>query len=89
MSPDSFQFTVTVPADQRLIGVVRDLCHHAVGYVKIGESEGRAFCERVAEVAVREAATRPDAPCALIFACAEGELRVTIAGQTLTQPLVA
>lgn len=89
MSPESFHFTVSVPADQRLIGVVRDLCAHAVGYAKIGEADGAAFCDRVAEAAGQAVASRPDAPCPLVFTCTGGELRVTIAGRTLSQPLVA
>ena len=89
MSPESFNFTVTLPVDHRLVGVVRDLCAHAVGYAKLPEDTGASFCNRVADAALQAVASRPDAPCALVFDCTEGELRVTVAGQTLTQPLVA
>jgi hypothetical protein len=89
VSPESFNFTVTLPGDHRLVGVVRDLCAHAVGYAKLPEDAGAPFCDRVADAALQAVARRPDAPCALVFDCTDGELRVTVAGQTLTQPLVA
>ncbi len=89
MSPESFNFTVTLPGDHRLVGVVRDLCAHAVNYAKLPEDAGASFCNRVADAALQAVASRPDAPCALVFDCTEGELRVTVAGHTLTQPLVA
>lgn len=89
MSPESFHFTVTLPGDDRLVGVVRDLCAHAVGYAKMPEAAGASFCDRVAEAAVQAVATQPKAPCALVFDCTGGELRVTVAGQTISLPLVA
>lgn len=89
MSPESFNFTVTLPGDHRLVGVVRDLCAHAVDYAKLPEDAGASFCDRVAEAALQAVATRPHVPCPLVFDCTGGELRVTVAGQTITQPLVA
>ena len=89
MSPESFNFTVTVPGDARLVGVVRDLCAHAVGYAKMPEVAGAALCERVAAAAAEAVASNPDVACPLDFTCAGGELRVTVAGQTITQPLNA
>jgi hypothetical protein len=89
VSPESFNFTVTLPGDHRLVGVVRDLCAHAVGYAKLPEDAGSSFCDRVADTALQAVAGAPHAPCTLVFDCTGGELRVTVAGQTLTQPLVA
>ena len=89
MTPESFNFTVTLPGDHRLVGVVRDICAHAVGYAKLPEGAGAAFCARVAEAARQAVTERPDAPCALVFDCRGGELRVTVDGQTLTQPPAA
>jgi hypothetical protein len=89
VSPESFNFTVTVPGDARLVGVVRDLCAHAVGYARLPEAAGAALCERVAAAAADSVATNPHAACALEFTCADGELRVSIAGQIITQPLNA
>lgn len=89
MTPESFNFTVTVPGDHRLVGVVRDICAHAVGYARLPDDAGASFCARVADAALQAVSSRPDLPCALEFHCTAGELRVTVAGQTLTQPLVA
>ncbi len=89
MSPESFTFTLTMPGDTRLVGVVRDLCAHAAGYAKLSDAAGASFCERVAEAAGRAVAERPHRPCPLEFCCADGELRVTVAGLVIVQPLSA
>jgi hypothetical protein len=89
VSPESFNFTVTVPGDARLVGVVRDLCTHAVGYAKLPAAEGAALCDRVATAAAEAVAQTPESSCPLVFACADGELRVTVAGQTITQSISA
>ena len=89
MSADAFNFTVTLPSDERIVGVARDLCAHAVGYAKMSESAGESFCDRVADAAEQAVASRPGIPCPMVFDCAGGELRVTVAGLTITQSLVA
>lgn len=86
MSPESFNFKVTVPGDDRLVGVVRDLCAHAASYAKLEES-GTAFCDRVVAAATEAVARGAGAPCPMAFDCSGGELRVTVAGQTIVQPL--
>ncbi|MCC7033025.1 MAG: hypothetical protein IT179_09360 [Acidobacteria bacterium] len=89
MSPESFNFKVTVPADDRLVGVVRDLCAHAASYAKLAEADGDAFCDRVAAAAIDAVERSAGAPCATVFDCEGGMLRVTIGGQTISQPLSA
>ena len=89
MSPESFNFTVTLPGDERIVGVARDLCAHAVDYAKMPEAAGASFCDRVADAAVQAVANRPGVPCPLVFDCAGGELRVTVGGFTISQSLVA
>jgi len=89
VSPESFKFQVTVPADARLVGVVRDLCAHAASYAKLAESAGTTFCDRVAAAAADAAAQGADAPFPMEFDCGGGELKVTIAGQTISEPLTA
>ena len=89
MSPESFNFTVTLPGDERIVGVARDLCAHAVGYAKMSENAGASFCDRVADAAVQAVASRPGLPCPIVFDGAGGELRVTVAGLTISQSLVA
>lgn len=89
MSPESFNFTVTLPGDERLVGVVRDICAHAVGYARLPEAVGVSFCAQVADAARQAVSARPDAPCALVFDCRGGELQVTVAGHTVTLPPAA
>jgi hypothetical protein len=89
VTPESFNFTVTLPGDERIVGVARDLCAHAVDYAKMPESASASFCDRVADAAVQAVASRPGVPCPMVFDCAGGELRVTVAGLTITQSLVA
>jgi hypothetical protein len=89
VSPESFNFKVTVPGDDRLLGVVRDLCAHAASYATLAESAGKAFCDRVVAAAAEAVEKAAGAPCPMVFDCSGGELRVTIAGQTIVQPLTA
>jgi hypothetical protein len=89
VSPESFNFTVTLPGDERIVGVARDLCAHAVDYAKMSEGAGASFCDRVADAAVQAVASQPGVPCPIVFDCAGGELRVTVAGLTISQTLVA
>lgn len=86
MSPDSFAFTLTVPRDSRLAGVVRDLCAHAVTYARLPAEAGRAFCDQVLEVTKR-AVEAGGGPCELKFESRGQELRVTVAGETIRQSL--
>ncbi len=86
MSPDSFAFTVTVPRDARLAGVVRDLCAHAVAYAQLPAALGDAFCERVIATTGR-AVEAGGGPCELTFESRGRELCVTVAGETIRQPL--
>lgn len=88
MSPDSFAFTLTVPRDARLAGVVRDLCSHAVTYARLPAEAGGAFCEQVIEVTER-AVGAGGGPCELTFESRGRELRVTVAGETIRQTLPA
>jgi hypothetical protein len=87
VSPESFNFKVTVPGDDRLVGVVRDLCAHTASYAQLAESAGKAFCDRVVVAATEAVEKGAGAPCPMAFDCSGGELRVTVAGQTIIQPL--
>lgn len=86
MSPDSFAFTLTVPRDARLAGVVRDLCAHAVTYARLPAAVGGPFCEQVIEITER-AVEAGNGPCELKFESRGQELRVTVAGKTIRQSL--
>lgn len=89
MSPESFNFKVTVPGDDRLLGVVRDLCAHAARYANLAGPAGVSFCDRVVAAASDAVGQGAGAPCPMVFDCGGGELRVIIAGQTIIQSLTA
>ena len=89
MSPDSFAFTLTVPKDARLAGVVRDLCTHAAAYARLPAELGGAFCDQVIEVTARAVDAGGKGSCELTFESSGRELRVTVAGVTIRQPLTA
>jgi len=88
MSPSSFTFNLTVPNDPEGVAVVGLVATHTVEYANLDAAAGAAFVERVRAVAaqVLEAA---NAPAIAVFAAADGELTVTIGGQTVSQPLPA
>ena len=49
MEPNSFQFVLTLPGDNRLVGAVRDLTAHAATYAKLSSEVGRSFANKVAD----------------------------------------
>ena len=44
MTPSAFEFTVTMPGDERLVTAIRQLTAHAAGYARLGA----AACEELA-----------------------------------------
>ena len=49
MEPTSFQFVLTLPGDNRLVGAVRDLTAHAATYAKLPSEVSQAFARKVAD----------------------------------------
>ena len=87
MTPAAFKFHVSVPRDARLAAVVRDLAVQAASYGKLSEAAGQDFAARVGSAS--EAAMAGEGSCAIDFECADGELRVTIGGDTVRQAVGA
>jgi hypothetical protein len=77
---------MTLPRDSRLVGVVRDVCAHASSYAALGPEAAAGFCERVVK-ATERAIGMGGPPCTLAFEYGAGELRVTVGGETVSQPL--
>lgn len=48
MGPTSFQFTVTMPGDSRLVTTVRELAAQAAAYAKMSAEAGQLFAQQVA-----------------------------------------
>jgi hypothetical protein len=51
MRPDSFEFTVTIPSDSRLLGAVRLLTTQAAGYAQLSPDAGRDLADEVERAA--------------------------------------
>lgn len=88
MTPKSFKFHLSIPRDARLVPVVRDLAAHAAVYTELGADAGARFAAQVAAASERALTAQPGA-CAVDFSCENGELVVTIGGETVRQPLSA
>ncbi len=89
MSPESFSFTLTLPRDARLVGVVRDLCAHAAAYAQLPDEAARRFSQQVTAATERAVEAGGPGPCRLAFDCQAGALTVTVADETLREPLTA
>src|SRR5688572_605467 len=61
MTPTAFEFTLTMPGDERLVGAIRQLAAHAAGYAQLssGASQGLATeVERAASAAIASTDTQ-------------------------------
>ena len=55
MKPRSFEFTVTMPGDTRLVGAIRGLTTHAAGYARLSAAAGQDLAvhvQRATETAI-------------------------------------
>jgi hypothetical protein len=80
MTPTSFDFTITMPGDERFVGAVRLLAAHAAGYAQMTAEAGAALAhhvERAATAAVE--AAKANAPIDLHFSGGEGTVNIHIA----------
>lgn len=83
----SFDFTMTMPGDTRLVGAVRDLAVHAAKYAQLPEAAGSALAEHVAQAAATsiEATDVQDAPVEVRFTGDVHRLEVLIASDIVSQ----
>jgi hypothetical protein len=89
MTPQAFSFKVTVPADPESANVVAVVATHAVEYSNLDAGKRAGFVER-ARAAVAQALKSADGKhCAIVFAAANGQLTVTVGGQTVSESLPA
>lgn len=89
MTPSAFSFKLTVPNDPEGVTVVAAMAAHAVDYAGLEAAAGAAFVERVREVATQALKTATGHSCLAVIAAANGQLSVTMGGQTAAQPLPA
>jgi len=87
MSPSEFTFKLTVPNDPEGVHVVAIVANHAVEYTNLDKAAGAKFVERV-KAAVAAAMKGSSGPsCLVVVAAADGQLTLTIGGQSVSQPL--
>jgi hypothetical protein len=89
MTPHAFSFKLTVPADPDGATVVAVVATHAAEYAGINGAAGAAFVERARATAAQALKGANGKHCLAVIAAADGQLTVTIAGQTVSEPLPA
>jgi hypothetical protein len=80
MTPTSFEFTLTLPGDTRLVDAVRGLTAHAAGYALLGDAAREGLAGQVAaatETAIA-AARGPEAPIDVRFTGDDQAITVVI-----------
>jgi hypothetical protein len=87
MSPSEFTFKLTVPNDPEGVSVVAIVANHAVEYTNLDKAAGAAFVDRVraAVAAAMKSSTGPNS--LVVLGAANGQLTVTIGGQSVSHPL--
>jgi len=90
MTPKDFSFKVTLPADPEGATVVALIAGHAVEYAGINGAAGAAFVERVRAATLKalKGADRRHG-CLAVIEAADGQLTVTVGGESVSQPLPA
>jgi hypothetical protein len=94
MPPISFTFKLTLPRDPALDVIVTGVAAHAVAYTEMDKAAGAAFVTQVAaataaELRAAEPARGRNAGCLIVITSADGELRLTIGSQTISQKISA
>ena len=80
MDATSFEFTLSLPGDTRLVGAVRDLAAHAAAYAKLEAAAAAGLARQVeaATEAAIAASGAQDAPVDVRFVREAGTLTVSI-----------
>ena len=89
MTPQAFSFKLTVPTDPDGATVVAVIATHAVEYAQLDAAAGAAFVERARSTAAQALKSATGKHCLAVIAAADGQLTVTIGGQTVSAPLPA
>ena len=87
MTPQAFTFKLTVPGDPEGATVVAVVATHAVEYSGMDAAKGAAFVERARATAAQAIKGAGGTQCQAVFAAANGQLTITIGGQTVSEAL--
>jgi hypothetical protein len=80
MDPVAFELRLSIPADARLAGMVRDLAVHGVRQIGLGEREATAFGRRVEEAFRESIQGAEPARVSMVMRKAAGPLEVVMSG---------
>ena len=80
MDPLAFDLRLSIPADARLAGMVRDLAVHGVRQIGLGERDATAFGRRVEEAFRESIQGAEHARMSVVMGKAAGPLEVVISG---------
>jgi len=87
MTPSSFTFKLSVPNDPKMAAIVGEMARHAADYANLDDASAAAFCERALAAAGMAFNGDSSKTTLLVFAAADGTLKLTIGSQSITQPL--
>ena len=87
MSPTSFTFKLTVPADPEAAAIVAEVARHAADYANLNGEAAAGFVERARRATAKALGAASGHSCQAVFAAADGALSITIGGETVTQAL--
>ena len=91
MTPKDFSFKLTVPLDPEGATMVAIVATHAVEYCGIEGAAGAAFVDRARAAALKaiKGGASERGGCLAVIAAANGQLTVTMGGESVSQPLPA
>ena len=89
MNPQDFFLKLSVPNDPAGVDVVVAVARHAATYANIESSKGAAFVDRARAAATLVLTGGTPSHCAVTCAADQGQLMLTMGGQTVSEPLPA
>jgi hypothetical protein len=78
MTPMSFEFTLSMPSDARLIGAIRQLTAHAAGYAQLEKDAGEGLAGHVEQAAMTAIQSAPSTANVIEFRFSRDESAVTV-----------
>lgn len=89
MSPQAFTFKLTVPNDPAGASVVAVVAAHAAEYAQLDAATCSAFAEKARAAAVQALKQGGSQGTLATVGAADGQLTLTIGGQTVSHPISA
>ena len=87
MTPSAFTFKLSVPNDPKMAPIIGEMARHAADYANLDDAKAAAFSERAVAAAGTALNGDSSKTTVLVFAAANGTLKLTVGSQSITQPL--